>query len=70
MIPSTSVGIKGWIEAVGELVVQDCRDDLRAFREDRTSPSNLMTRMTSALDEIEGDISRIKELLERGMAAP
>jgi len=29
-----------------------------------------MTRMTSALDEIEGDISRIKELLERGMAAP
>ncbi|MFH1015692.1 MAG: hypothetical protein V1771_01670 [Chloroflexota bacterium] len=51
-------------------MVQDCRDDLRAFREDRTSPSNLMTRMTSALDEIKGDISRIKELLERGMAVP
>jgi hypothetical protein len=71
---STIVGLKasieGWAEEVGELVVQDCRDDLRAFREDRTSPSNLMTRKTSALDEIEGDISRIKELLERGMAAP
>jgi len=42
---------------VGELVAQDCRDDLREFREDRASPSNLVTRMTSALDEIEGDIS-------------
>lgn len=36
------------IEEIGQLKTQDCRDGLREFREDRTSPSNLMTRMTSA----------------------
>jgi len=55
------------IVKIDELVILECRDDLSHFLEDRESPYSLITKINSNLKVINGDLSRIRELLENAM---
>ena len=59
--------LKGEIARIDELVIQDCREELRYLLEDRESPESIMARVNRSIEHMKRKLSNTTDQLERIM---